>query len=231
MDSLAIVAFLVVLLRPTRSMASKAKLTPDLAEFVESVESEFESIPSERRDLLSEISQFVEGRIRSGKEARLVFICTHNSRRSHLAQIWAHTAAGIYGVPKVKTYSGGTEATAFNPSAVGAVERAGFLVMTTGDSDNPKYEVRYGQAAPPMVAFSKIYSDRANPHAGFCAVMTCSDADENCPVVHGAETRVAIPYEDPKAFDGTPEEAAKYDERCRQIAREMLWVFSVVSGR
>ncbi|MCK4776283.1 MAG: protein-tyrosine-phosphatase, partial [Candidatus Krumholzibacteria bacterium] len=63
----------------------------------------------------------------------------------------------------------------------------------------------------------------------FCAVMTCSQADKNCPVVVGASMRVAIPYDDPKAFDGTDQEAANYDERCRQISREMLYLFSAVN--
>ena len=34
------------------------------------------------------------------------------------------------------------------------------------------------------------------------------------------------PYDDPKAFDDTPAEAEKYDERSQQIAREMLYIFS-----
>jgi len=58
--------------------------------------------------------------------------------------------------------------------------------------------------------------------------MTCSDADEACPVVTGASSRFSITYEDPKDHDGTPEEEDKYNERSRQIAREMFYLFSQV---
>ena len=58
--------------------------------------------------------------------------------------------------------------------------------------------------------------------------MTCSDADESCPVITGAEYRTTIKYEDPKQFDGTPQAEAGYEERSRQIGTEMLYVFSKV---
>ena len=61
--------------------------------------------------------------------------------------------------------------------------------------------------------------------------MSCSQADRNCPLVPGCAARIALPYDDPKDFDGTDREAAMYDERCRQIAREMLFVFSQVTTR
>jgi len=158
-----------------------------------------------------------------------MFICTHNSRRSHLSQIWASTAAAYYGVPGVETYSGGTEATAFNPRAVAALKRAGFEISHSATQDNPHYTVRFHDNAPAMECFSKVYKQPPNPTADFCAIMTCAQADKNCPVVRGATLRIGVPYEDPKAFDGTPEEAAKYDERCQQIAREILYVFANAS--
>lgn len=58
--------------------------------------------------------------------------------------------------------------------------------------------------------------------------MTCSDADEASPLVMGAAGRCAIPCEDPEALDGTKVESRMDDERCAQIAREMLTVFSRV---
>lgn len=160
----------------------------------------------------------------------MTFICTHNSRRSHLAQVWAATAAARYGFSQVYTYSGGTEATAFNSRAVAALERAGFDVLKTSDDRNPVYHVRYAADAAPLTCFSKVYDQAPNPGDGFCAVMTCGDANERCPVVHGAAQRIAITYEDPKSADGTPAEAARYDERCAQIAREMLYAFDRAAG-
>jgi protein-tyrosine phosphatase/arsenate reductase len=189
---------------------------------------EFDRIPDERRARLGEIARFVEQRVAGGAPARLTFICTHNSRRSHMSQIWAQTAAHTYGVPNVETFSGGTEATAFNPRAVAAIQRAGFRVDVTGEGDNPVYRVRHHEGAEPMEAFSKVYDQPPNPKEDFAAIMTCSQADESCPLVLGAAARIAIPFDDPKAFDGTDQESDKYDERCRQIAREMLYVFSRV---
>jgi protein-tyrosine-phosphatase len=210
--------------------ADKAvRLEPALQEYVEARATEFGRIPEERREQLIEIARFVQTRAESDRPARLTFICTHNSRRSHLAQIWAKVAATYYGVGGVETFSGGTEATAFNPRAVNALKRAGFSISTSEpDRTNPRYEVRFDNNGPSMQCFSKVYKEDPNPQKDFCAVMTCSQADQSCPIVAGAALRVAVPYEDPKAFDGTPEETEKYDERCQQIAREMLYIFSKV---
>jgi hypothetical protein len=142
--------------------------------------------------------------------------------------VWAKTAAACYGVSNVETLSGGTEATAFNPRAIEALRRAGFDISEGDGLTNPHYQVKWGPSAAPMECFSKIYSQAPNPHKGFAAVMTCTQADKACPIVMGADARIAIPYEDPKVSDGTPAEAQTYDERTAQIARELLFVFSQV---
>ena len=190
--------------------------------------SELNRVGSYRRVKLEQLSLFVAEHCLDGVPAKLVFICTHNSRRSHLAQIWAQTAAHYFGIPTVETYSGGNEATAFNPRAVTAIARAGFRVEQSSQDINPVYRVSFADGMDPMECFSKVYDQPPNPTHDFCAVMTCSQADNACPLVIGATDRIAIPFDDPKVFDGTGQEAAKYDERCRQIAREMLYVFSQV---
>lgn len=209
---------------------SDPALLPALRTYAEQRAGEFGEIPDERKQLLQQLADYVRTRVDAGQPARLTFICTHNSRRSHLAQIWAQTAAAHYGVPHVATFSGGTEATAFNPRAVAALKRAGFDVPDPAAGPNPRYRVSFSKDAEPLECFSKVYADAPNPAGDFCAVMTCSDADENCPMVAGAAGRFAISYEDPKAFDGTEQEAEKYDERCRQIAREMLYLMSRVQA-
>ena len=210
-------------------MASDVRLYRGLEAYVDERVADFDRIPDERKKTLEKLAAFVEKQQNAGEEAKLTFICTHNSRRSHLAQVWAQTAAGFYGAPMVATYSGGTEATAFDPRAVAALKRAGFRVENETNDSNPVYYVRTHDGAAPMRAYSKVYSDEPNPKRDFCAVMTCSQADKACPSVTGASMRIAIPYEDPKAFDDTPQETEKYDERCRQIALEMLYVFSQVN--
>lgn len=189
---------------------------------------EFGDIPTQRRIELQSLADAINASQKASASASLVFICTHNSRRSHMAQIWAAVAAHHYGIENIHTYSGGTESTAFNPRAVAAMQRAGFRIEKTTDDANPIYHVRYSDNARPLTCFSKVYDGAPNPKEGFIAVMTCDHANEACPLVKGASKRVAITYEDPKVADGTPAEAAKYDERCRQIGREMLYVFSLL---
>ncbi|MBU1820989.1 MAG: protein-tyrosine-phosphatase [Bacteroidetes bacterium] len=186
------------------------------------------TIPAERRALLDKLTEYITGKIGQEEPVQLTFICTHNSRRSHLGQVWAQVAAAHFGVAGVDTFSGGTEATACNPRTIAALERAGLQIAKTTEGENPVYELRYDEAHPPVVAFSKVYDKSPNPTEGFAAIMTCSHAEENCPFIPGAEKRFAVTYIDPKEADDSPAEAATYDARCRQIAEEMLYVFSKV---
>ena len=203
------------------------KLFPKLQVYSEARIKEFESISDTRKLELKELSNYIESKLESAGEVSLTFICTHNSRRSHLTQIWAEVAAKYYEVERVKTYSGGTEATAFNANAVTALIRSGFQIENPG-GENPRYEVGFSESADPLICFSKTFDDAFNPKSEFGAVMTCSSADEACPIVLGADFRLALTYRDPKEADGTPEESNTYDERCAQIAREMFYVFSLL---
>ncbi len=202
-----------------------------LSRYVDDRTAEFDAIPADRKVELEALAAFVSTARDTGV-ARLNFICTHNSRRSHFGQVWAQVGAHHFGIDSlVQTYSGGTEATAFNERAVGALRRAGLDIHPAAISDNPHYAVHYAADRAPMVCFSKKYDDAsANPTSGFAAVMTCAQADRGCPVVYGSAARFSTPYEDPKAGDGSPEERDTYDERCAQIAREMLYVMSRVAG-
>jgi arsenate reductase (thioredoxin) len=203
-------------------------LFPKLQTTAESLVKRFGSISAERRELLRQLTTFVEQRVQSGNTVHLNFICTHNSRRSHLSQLWAQAAAHYYGIPNVQCYSGGTEATAFNPRAVKAMQDAGFMISKIKEGENPIYEVLFAEDINPVTAFSKTYNDPFNHNKDFAAIMTCSHADENCPMVFGATARIALTYDDPKEFDSTPQEAEKYTERVEQIGTEILYAFSQV---
>jgi arsenate reductase (thioredoxin) len=211
---------------PSNNHDDKKALNPELYAYINLIKKDFSKIPKDRVEELDKIVAFIKKQVKTSQPVQLTYICTHNSRRSHFGQIWAATAAAYYKIPNVKTYSGGTETSAFNERAVAACQRAGFDITKTSDGKNPIYNVSYG--AGTLRAFSKKYDDASNPQSNFCAIMTCSQADEACPVVKGAAARVAVPYDDPKAFDGTAQETAKYDERCKQIATETLYVFSKV---
>ncbi len=195
---------------------------------IEQFEKEFIPILAERKQILKQISSFVEKKHRAGKPAELNFICTHNSRRSHIAQIWAQAAAYYYHVENCRCYSGGTESTAFNPRAVKAMRDAGFKIHKIDDAENPQYEVRFAKEQNLLIAFSKVYSEPFNPSAGYAAIMTCSHADENCPLVIGAETRISLLFNDPKDFDGTAQDTQKYHERVLEIGREICYAFSII---
>ena len=189
--------------------------------------SEYNAIPASRKTVLEEIAQVVTRELNQNQCAKLVFICTHNSRRSQFGQLWAATAAAYFGVDGMESFSGGTEATAFHPNAVNAAERAGFTVEKDAET-NSNYKLHFATGAEPIRCFSKVYDHASNPQKGFIALMTCNDADENCPVVLGAASRFKLTYTDPKLSDGTSAQNATYDERCAQIATEMLYLFSKV---
>jgi len=196
----------------------------------ESLIGDSERILEDRKSLLAELSMYIKEKLISSKEVHLVFICTHNSRRSHLAQVWAQAAANYFKITGIMTYSGGTQKTAFNASAVNALKKAGFKISILEDGKNPKYKIKFAKKADPAICFSKVYSHKDNPTDGFVAIMTCSDADEACPIVEGAHYRTTIKYEDPKKYDGTDMEATAYEERSLQIGREMFYVFKLVAA-
>ncbi|MEN7550698.1 protein-tyrosine-phosphatase [Rapidithrix thailandica] len=199
-------------------------LFPKLEQYLRNAENRFDAISQERKKLLEQFATYIAGKKEQNLPVHLNFICTHNSRRSHFGQVWAAVAAGFYQIDEVYTYSGGTEATAFHPNAIAALKRAGFHIEHQEES-NPKYQVYFGETKP-IVCFSKVYDNVHNPSSDFAAVMTCTEADQGCPVIVGAEARFPVSYQDPKLADGSPQEAATYDTRCLQIATEMAYVFS-----
>ncbi len=201
---------------------------PNIKMYVDGLTKEFKSIPENRKEILEKITQYIAKKRVMGSPINLVYICTHNSRRSHFGQVWAHVAASYYGIKNVNTYSGGTEATAFNINAINSLKRVGFNVKPINIEKNTTYHVFHDDNETPSVCFSKTYDDAKNPQKEFAAIMTCSDAEENCPFIPGVELRIGTTYDDPKAFDNTPQQDAKYDERCKQIALETLYTFSLI---
>lgn len=183
-------------------------------------------ISQERKNTLEVLIGFINKKQKEGSASRLNFICTHNSRRSHLSQIWAQTMAHYFNVNNVFCYSGGTEATAMFPMVAHLLKKTGFEIRKLSEGNNPVYGIKFAANEAPVIAFSKAYDDPFNPASDFAAVMTCSQADAGCPVVLGAEQRIAITYEDPKLFDNSPQQEKKYLERSLQIAAEMKYVFS-----
>jgi arsenate reductase len=186
-------------------------------------------IPPDRKSTLQPLIDYIQHKVTAQQAVNLNFICTHNSRRSHLSQIWAQVMAAYFEIPMVYCYSGGTEATAMFPMVGETLKAQGFEVMALSEGKNPVYAIKYSDHAHPVIAFSKVYDHVFNPVSNFAAVLTCSQADAGCPFIAGAEVRIPITYEDPKAFDDTPQQADKYAERSVQIATELCYVFSKIT--
>lgn len=180
----------------------------------------------DRRFLLQELIDYIQAKKNGEKPINLNFVCTHNSRRSHLSQIWAQTLASYFGISNIYCYSGGTEATALFPKVVDTLRHTGFNITKLAGEKNPIYAIKYGPDEMPVIGFSKTYDDPFNPVSNFAAIMTCSHADENCPFIPGAEKRIPLTFDDPKAFDGTDLQTEKYRERSLEIAAQLYYVFS-----
>tara|TARA_R110000868_G_scaffold68720_1_gene203200 strand:+ start:31946 stop:32578 length:633 start_codon:yes stop_codon:yes gene_type:complete len=187
-------------------------------------------ISNERTLVLQPLIAYIQEKAAKKETIRLNFICTHNSRRSHLSQVWAQAIASYFGIKNVFTYSGGTEATALFPMVAETLKNSGFQITTLSKGKNPVYSIKYASNEHPVICFSKKFDDNFNPESEFAAIMTCSSADQGCPFIAGAEKRIPITFEDPKAFDNTPQQAEKYLERSIQIATELFYVFSKINS-
>jgi len=197
---------------------------------IETIESniDIQCISEERKSILHPLIDFVQQKVNSQQEININFICTHNSRRSHLSQVWAQVAAAYFNIPNVYCYSSGTEETALFPKVVKTLTNQGFTIFKIADSNNPVYAIKYSDNASPVIGFSKNLESPFNPVSTFAAIMTCSQADVGCPFIAGAEKRIPVTFEDPKIADGTPEQTQVYAERSLQIAVEMFYVFSKI---
>ena len=187
-----------------------------------------EAISNERKITLQPLIDYIQSKLNAKKNVNLNFICTHNSRRSHLAQVWAQTAAHFYNITNVYCYSGGTEATALFPMIAKTLEQVGFEIVTLSEGKNPVYSFKYAENEHSIVGFSKSFDHPFNPKSEFATIMTCSQADANCPFIPGAEKRISVKYNDPKEFDNTPTQAEKYREKSHEIATEIFYVFSQI---
>lgn len=190
----------------------------------------FRAISDDRKLVLQPLVDFIQDKTNQQKKVQLNFICTHNSRRSHLSQVWAQAIATYYNISNVICFSGGTEATAMFPMVVKTLKKSGFKILVKEESTNPLYQIEFSSSTPPIVCFSKTYDDTFNPQSEFAAILTCSHADENCPFIAGAEKRIPVTFDDPKEYDNSSLQKEKYLERSLQIASELKFVFSHIKN-
>lgn len=186
------------------------------------------TVSNQRKTILQPLVAYIQEKVNNNQIINLNFICTHNSRRSHLAQIWAQFAAAYYNIQNINCYSGGTQETALFPKVAETLSNQGFQILKIADNINPIYAIKFDENCLPIIGFSKKYDDAYNPNSNFAAILTCSQADEGCPFIAGAEKRIPITYEDPKISDGTLQQTEIYKQRSIEIATEMMYVFSQI---
>ena len=203
---------------------------PNLLSYTMKLDDNESSIPSDRRAMLVDAASGIRKALADKGSVNLVFVCTHNSRRSQFSQAWATIAADHFHLNGIRNHSCGTAATACNARTVAALERAGLKITHSGAETNPIYSVTFDADRPPFVLFSKAFDDPSLPKKDFFAMMCCDDADQNCPHIPGAIQRVPLFYVDPKVSDDRPNEAEVYDERSLQIATEMFALMKLVAN-
>lgn len=185
-------------------------------------------LTDDRKKLLLAIAAFMADELKANNTVNLNFICTHNSRRSQLAQVWAHYAISYYKLKNVYSFSGGTEATAFFSNTVKTLQEVGFEFRIKEFShQNPVYELTSDKFTTPLIGFSKVYDNPINQKP-FIAITTCNHADENCPFIPDAVKRFHLPFIDPKASDNEPNTLEVYKNTSKIIAGELRFVFKTV---
>lgn len=200
------------------------ELNTKVSALASSLRTQYDQIDFDRKVQLIDLSEIITQELNFNKSVDLNFICTHNSRRSQLAQIWIRAAASNFGIHSINTFSGGTEATAFNHRMVDALIREGFEIEKLDESENPKYKLELSSQEDQNIYFSKKYDHELNPQSGSLAIMVCDAANESCPVIHGAKEKYSLTYTDPKAFDDSPKEEKMYTEKVYEIGREILFL-------
>ena len=113
-------------------------------------------------------------------KARVLFLCTHNSARSQMAEGLLRHLAG----DRFEAHSGGTEATQVRPLAIRAMEEIGVDIS--------------GQESKTLERYLREPFDHV--------ITVCDDANEACPFLPGARNRVHWSFEDPSRAEGSEEE-------------------------
>ena len=185
------------------------------------------TLSDDRKNLLLKISEGIIEEYKKEGVVNLNFICTHNSRRSQLGQVWGFFAANYFDL-NIHSFSGGTEVTAFFKNTVKTLQKVGFIFNLENFShQNPKYVISFEGTTKSILGFSKRYDDAENKNP-FIAITTCNNADTNCPFIPEATYRFHLPFVDPKASDNTELQDETYLKTNQQIAAEIYLIFSEV---
>lgn len=184
-------------------------------------------LDSNRKVLLHTIATTIADQYTKNGVVNLNFICTHNSRRSQLAQVWSFFASYYFSL-NIQAFSGGTEVTAFHRNTIKTLQEAGFSFKVEDFShQNPKYLISFKGDTKTCLGFSKMFDNPINEQP-FIAITTCNNADSNCPFIPSASFKFHMPFIDPKASDTTNKTKETYLKTNQQIAAEIFYLFSEI---
>ena len=187
----------------------------------------FDSIPSPRKQKLIELAAQLKLALSSANALNLLFVCTHNSRRSHMGQVWGQLAANYYEVENANSFSAGTEVTELNSNVIEMLQKVGCMVTTFQNGSNPAYLIEFGENQS-LTCFSKLIEHESNPKSDFFAIMMCTEAEANCPFVPGAIHRIGLPFDDPKVYDNTLKVSDAYLSTFEEIGLQILFLFNQI---
>lgn len=200
------------------------KTTIDTKDFFENASKDL-TISDDRKNLLLSISDKIFEEFEDRDKVNLNFICTHNSRRSQLAQVWSFFAIEYFKLENIYAFSGGSEVTAFHRNTVKCLQKTGFDFNVEDFShQNPLYLISFKGTKKTTKGFSKTFDSDKNEYP-YIAITTCDHADQNCPFIPDAIHRFHLPYTDPKTADNTEFQNDKYLETSKKIAGELFIIF------
>jgi arsenate reductase (thioredoxin) len=136
---------------------------------------------------------------------RVLFICTHNSARSQMAEGFLRE----YGGDHYEVHSAGTEAASVRPEAIRAMAEVGIDISGHESKSVERY---LGQQ--------------------FAWVITvCDQAREACPVFPGADRSAHWAFDDPSSAEGDEEARLVVYRRVRDEIARRIRMFALTSGR
>jgi arsenate reductase (thioredoxin) len=191
------------------------------------------SIKEERMEQLDNLNKMIANDLVKKGSTKIICICTHNSRRSILAQAMLSFISNQLNINNIEVFSGGIEVTEVHRNVIEAFENFGFEIQQIPENTNSKYTVTWGNQTIEKQdnLFSKLYDDPFNPSKDFIAMMVCSDVEKNCPMVKGSINIISMNYTDPKHSDGTEEASNVYLDKLFEIGAEMFYVLQKVKSK
>ena len=136
---------------------------------------------------------------------RVIFVCTHNSARSQMAEGMLR----VWGGERFEACSAGTEATRVRPEAIAVMDEIGIDISGHASKTLQPY---LGEA------FSWL-------------ITVCDQARESCPVIPGVAQQIHWSIDDPSIVDGTEEDRLRAFREARDVLRDRIHMFMLAAGR